>query len=318
MFVRTPAILNSAERLQHPRDRSRRGRDPTTHELRQHRIVVARHLHAGARAPNRAAPTALPAAAAPRSRPSAGAKPASGSSAQIRHSIAWPRWTRPSCAERQRQARRDPDLLLDDVDAGRELRDRMLDLEARVHLEEVESAALIDEELDRAGVRVADRGRDLQRRRAHPGALLGRHAAATATPRSPSGAAAAPSTRARTGARACRASRRRPGPRRAAAARSPSRRRRPRRRTQLKASDARPLERRRELGRAGDDADSLAAAAGRRLEHQRESDLARDLVERRGLNAVGARDHRDAGGARGLAAARPCPPSPRSRRPRVR
>ena len=36
--------------------------------------------------------------------------------------------------ERQPLARRDPDLLLDDVDAGHHLGDRMLDLEARVRL----------------------------------------------------------------------------------------------------------------------------------------------------------------------------------------
>jgi hypothetical protein len=42
-------------------------------------------------------------------------------------------------AHPQRLARRDPDHLLDEIDAGDQLGDGMLDLEARVHLQEVES-----------------------------------------------------------------------------------------------------------------------------------------------------------------------------------
>ena len=56
--------------------------------------------------------------------------------------------------ERQPLAGRDPDLLLDDVDAGDHLGDRMLDLEARVRFHEVEAAVRIHQELERAGVRV--------------------------------------------------------------------------------------------------------------------------------------------------------------------
>ena len=81
-----------------------------------------------------------------------------------------------------------------------ELGDRVLDLEARVHLEEVEGAVLVDEELDGPGVRVADRRpRPRAPPRTSPPAARA-SCAATATPRSPSGGAAAPSTRARTGA----------------------------------------------------------------------------------------------------------------------
>lgn len=47
------------------------------------------------------------------------------------------------------------DLLLHDVDAGDHFRDRVLDLHARVHLDEVELAVLI-QELERAGAAVAD------------------------------------------------------------------------------------------------------------------------------------------------------------------
>ena len=50
----------------------------------------------------------------------------------------------------------DVDLRLDDVDAGHLLGDRMLDLDARIDLDEVEIAAVeVVEELDRAGVAVA-------------------------------------------------------------------------------------------------------------------------------------------------------------------
>ena len=59
--------------------------------------------------------------------------------------------------EREPLAPRDPDLPLHQVDAGDHLGDRMLDLQPGVHLEEVERAVLVEQELDRAGVGVADR-----------------------------------------------------------------------------------------------------------------------------------------------------------------
>ena len=49
----------------------------------------------------------------------------------------------------------DADLRLDEVDAGDFLGDGMLDLQARVDLDEVVPAVLVEEELDRAGVGVA-------------------------------------------------------------------------------------------------------------------------------------------------------------------
>src|SRR5207244_251421 len=48
------------------------------------------------------------------------------------------------------------ELLADDVDPGDHLGDRMLDLHARVHLEEVEAAVRPEQELDGAGVVVVD------------------------------------------------------------------------------------------------------------------------------------------------------------------
>ncbi len=90
--------------------------------------------------------------------PGEGAKLRSGSSALMRHSMAWPNiLTRPATRSFSPVATRD--LHLDQVDAGDLLGHRVLDLDARVHLHEVEVLVGIDEELHRAGVLVADRFR---------------------------------------------------------------------------------------------------------------------------------------------------------------
>ena len=53
----------------------------------------------------------------------------------------------------QRVALGDQDLALDDVDAGDDFGDGVLDLDARVHLDEEELAAVqIEQEFDRAGI----------------------------------------------------------------------------------------------------------------------------------------------------------------------
>ena len=67
---------------------------------------------------------------------------------------------------RQRFARGDADLPLDEVDTGDHLGHGVLDLQAGVHLEEEELAVLVDE-LDGAGVVVADRLGGLDRGLAH-------------------------------------------------------------------------------------------------------------------------------------------------------
>ena len=59
------------------------------------------------------------------------------------------------CRKRQLFARGDADLLLHDVDAGDHFGHRVLDLDAGVHLDEVELAVLV-EELEGAGAAVAD------------------------------------------------------------------------------------------------------------------------------------------------------------------
>ena len=56
--------------------------------------------------------------------------------------------------DRQALAGGDADLFLHDVDAGHELGHRVLDLETRVRLHEVEPRLVVHEELERAGVGV--------------------------------------------------------------------------------------------------------------------------------------------------------------------
>ena len=69
-------------------------------------------------------------------------------------------------SERQRLARPDPQLPLDQIEPGDHLGDWMLDLKARVHLHEIEGAIPIQEELDGAGIGVTDRLREAYRRSA--------------------------------------------------------------------------------------------------------------------------------------------------------
>src|SRR5437868_786902 len=69
--------------------------------------------------------------------------------------------------EPQRLARRHSDLRLDEIKTGHQLRDRVLDLQTRVHLEKVEVALAINQELDGASVRVICRLRHAHRHFAH-------------------------------------------------------------------------------------------------------------------------------------------------------
>ena len=198
--------------------------------------------------------------------------------------------------------RGDADLPLHEVDTGHELRHGMLDLQPRVHLEEVERAVLVEQKLDRPGVGVAD----ARARRARPPRRCARRCVrrdrtATGLPRAPSDAAAESSTRARRTAPRCRTRRRATAPRCAAAAEAaleihgavPERRQAPRNARRAARS---------ELARVVDEAHALAAAAGDGLEHAADSRSAsasaRDLVRRhiRRRVAPGARHDRHAGG----------------------
>src|SRR5690242_1957914 len=58
----------------------------------------------------------------------------------------------------ERAAGSDADLFAHDVDARQRLRHGMLDLQARVHLDEIE-VAVLEQKLDRAGAEVADPGK---------------------------------------------------------------------------------------------------------------------------------------------------------------
>ena len=82
--------------------------------------------------------------------------------------MAWPRnSTGPRQNVGQPLALGDADLALDDVDAGDEFGDRVLHLNARVDLDEVELAGLVHQELHRAGVGVARCGDGLAQDRRH-------------------------------------------------------------------------------------------------------------------------------------------------------
>ncbi len=72
----------------------------------------------------------------------------------MRHSMAWP-WNLTFLRQREIGAGADADLLENEVDIGDHLGHRMLDLDARIHLDEVELAFLV-QELDRADAEILD------------------------------------------------------------------------------------------------------------------------------------------------------------------
>jgi hypothetical protein len=81
------------------------------------------------------------------------------------------------CASGSTSPARDAQLPLDEVLASDALGDRVLDLEACVHLHEVELVRVaVENELDRAGADILDGARGVDGRRAHLVAQLGRHA----------------------------------------------------------------------------------------------------------------------------------------------
>ncbi len=75
-------------------------------------------------------------------------------------------------AKRQRLAGRDAKLPFDEIEPGHRLGDRVLDLQPRVHLDEIERTAFGDE-FDSAGADIADRARRGDRGFPHRVALLG-------------------------------------------------------------------------------------------------------------------------------------------------
>ena len=177
-------------------------------ELRDHRVVEDRHLEAGGRA-------AVVADAGPRRRRAAAecGRATAGNCCRDPRRRCGTRSRGPcgvssACRiEVEPLAARDADLPAHEIDAGHHLRDRMLDLQPRVHLEEVERGRP-----RRAGTRSCRRwcSRPRARRRRRPrSSPRGSPASppATASPRPPSGGAAEWSIRARQTAAPCRAGR---------------------------------------------------------------------------------------------------------------
>ena len=98
--------------------------------------------------------------------------------------------------DRQRRAGGDLDLLVDEIDAGDHLGHGMLDLDAGVHLDEIEPPVLV-EELDRADAEIAELGHRARDDAADLLALLRVERGARGLPPRPSDAGAAASSRAR-------------------------------------------------------------------------------------------------------------------------
>ena len=86
----------------------------------------------------------------------------------IRHSIACAAEDDVGLGQRQGLARGDEHLLADDVDPRDLLGDGVLDLHARVHLEEVVGPVPREQALDRAGRPITDRARRVDGDRADP------------------------------------------------------------------------------------------------------------------------------------------------------
>ena len=289
-------------------------------QLRDHRVVQTGDLGAGRRRRSRREPRPGRLAVA-RDRPGrrAGTR-ADGSSALIRHSIAWPRKAHVLLAQRERLAERDPDLRADEVEPGDELGDGVLDLDARVHLHEEVVAVRREQALDRPGGAVAGGARRVDGDLRRSARAARRRPPATASPRRASGGGAGSCSRARRGGSRCRARRREPAPRRAAGPRGSARRRRTRRRSTTCPSRCGRLERLRGLVRRVDRLHALAAAARRRLDQERIAELLaeRDDLFGRADRLGRAGDDRDARRLHRLRGRASSTPSARSRRAAAR
>ena len=111
--------------------------------------------------------------------------------------MAWPTSGAAEGGGRQRRALGHRQLQLDEVEAGHQLGDRVLDLQAGVHLQEPELAGRAEQELDGPGPDVADGPGGGDGGVGHPPAQRRRRRPATVTPRRSSGDGAGSSTPAR-------------------------------------------------------------------------------------------------------------------------
>ena len=197
----------------------------------------------------------------------------------MRHSMAWPYGVSSragSTSSRSPRAMRN--LPAHEIESGHRFRDRMLDLQPRVHLEKVEAAVFVEQELDRAGVGVADALRDGRGRRRDGARAAPASRPATASLRRPSDDGAESSTRARRTEARCRARRRAPAPRCDAGDEAGARDTRPDRRTPFPLPSARPCTAPMQIRGGLDRPHAFAAAAGDGLDEQRIADA---LAERR-------------------------------------
>ena len=101
-------------------------------------------------------------------RPPVGRKPFEGSSAYRRASMACPLEAHVLLAEAEGVSLGDQDLLAHQIDARHRLGDRVLHLNARVHLEEIEAPVGVEQELDGPRALVSDRPRRRERRLGQP------------------------------------------------------------------------------------------------------------------------------------------------------
>ena len=140
---------------------------------RDHAIGMRRRIHANSRAPG-VRNTVM--------RPAEGTN-VSGSSALMRHSIAWPREHGLADDIFKLFPVGQANLRFDQVHARDHFRDRMLHLDAGVHFDEVDRAVFIHQEFDRAGAAVADLLERVDHLRAQLGALLRHRSPAKEIPR---------------------------------------------------------------------------------------------------------------------------------------
>ena len=99
--------------------------------------------------------------------PVEGMNPRVGSSAQIRASMAQPLNRDPFLIKGQGLAAGDAQLPFHQIKPGDQFRDRMLDLQAGVHLQEIKILMAVQHKLDRARVDVLGRPRQIAGRLAH-------------------------------------------------------------------------------------------------------------------------------------------------------
>ena len=149
------------------------------------------------------------------------------------------------------------------------------------------SSPLLEDELDRAEIVVADGAGQRDGALEQLGADLAVAGSAPALPRAASGYCAGPSSRARTDGRHCRACRRRSALPDVAAAAPAFRSAATDRRRPPRASRRASVERRRQVRAVARPAHALAAAAGRGLDHQRKAD--RVAPPRAGVASTGRR-----------------------------